>query len=575
MTDQLIRDPAALADQHHDMLVVGGGIFGICAAWDAARRGLKVALIERGDFAQGASANCYKMIHGGIRYLQHGDLVRLRQSASERSTWLRIAPHIVRPLPIVIPTYGRGHKGKALLAAGAHLYDLLTLDRNRGMRDSDRRVPASRSLSPADVLEHFPDMETAGLTGGVLIHDAQMHSPARLAIAILRSAASAGASAANHVEATRFTIENGRVTGVEARDRLDGARFRIRARIVVNATGGWSPELLGPQRLAPAHAPAFSRDAYFIVPRAMRTDHAVAVQGATRDPDALLARPARHLFVVPWRQYTIIGVWHRVYERPADEVDVSSRELQDWIDELNGAYPALALQRSEVSLWNAGLVLFGENAPGQVHLSYGKRSRIIEHREENGTAGLYTLLGIRYTTARRDASELLDLVSRREGLGLPRADTARTPVFGGDIERMETLIDDVEQRLAGRCGGRTQAALVRNYGARFDRVLGHARGEPAEPAVLPGTDTLEAEVLHAVREEMARRLGDVVLRRTELGTGAHPGTPALERSAALMAAELGWSEATRAAEVESVQAWYRAHGPGGDGSSVSAQAAGA
>ena len=147
--------PATLADKAFDVAIIGGGIFGACAAWDAALRGLSVALVERGDFCSGTSANSFKIVHGGIRYLQHGDLVRLRTSCYERTALLRIAPHLVQPLPIVIPTYGRGRQGKALLGAGMVLYDLLTLDRNRGIKDAQRKIPWARFLSRQELLDLF------------------------------------------------------------------------------------------------------------------------------------------------------------------------------------------------------------------------------------------------------------------------------------------------------------------------------------------------------------------------------------------------------------------------------------
>src|SRR5580704_11420053 len=159
------RDLAVLAAERFDLLIVGGGAFGAAAAWDAALRGLHVALIERSDFGGGASAECFKMVHGGIRYLQHADIRRLRSSCAERSAMLRIAPHLVTPLPILIPTYGHGRQGKAFLAAGMYVYDLLTVDRNAGIGDATRRIAGTKLLSRAQTLELFPELEQRSLTG--------------------------------------------------------------------------------------------------------------------------------------------------------------------------------------------------------------------------------------------------------------------------------------------------------------------------------------------------------------------------------------------------------------------------
>ncbi|MBA2564901.1 MAG: FAD-dependent oxidoreductase, partial [Gemmatimonadetes bacterium] len=208
------RNPGALAGREFDLVVVGGGIFGVCAAWDATLRGLSVALLEKTDFAHATSANSYKMIHGGIRYLQHGDVVRLRESSGERRALLRIAPHLVHPLPIVIPTYGHAFQGKELLAAGMLAYDLLTLDRNRGIGAANRRIPRTRLLPREEVLRLFPGLEPRGLTGGAVFHDGQMYNPPRLGLAFVRSAVEGGAVAANYVEAAAFLGGDSRVTGV-------------------------------------------------------------------------------------------------------------------------------------------------------------------------------------------------------------------------------------------------------------------------------------------------------------------------------------------------------------------------
>ena len=185
---KLDRNINTLTDTEFDLIVVGAGIFGACATWEAARRGLKVALLEKTDFAHATSANHFKMVHGGIRYIQHGDLARIRESAHERSALLRIAPHLVRPLPIIIPTYGHGIKGKEILWTAMRLFDLLTWDRNRGLLP-EKNIPASTIITRSQILKLFPGIKTKGLTGGALFYDGQMVSPTRLVISFLRSAA--------------------------------------------------------------------------------------------------------------------------------------------------------------------------------------------------------------------------------------------------------------------------------------------------------------------------------------------------------------------------------------------------
>ena len=193
------RHGADLAAARFDVLVIGGGIVGACAAWDAARRGLSVALVERGDFGGGASSNSLKIVHGGLRHLQQLALGRVRESNRERAVWLRIAPHLVEPLPVVVPAYGRGAKGRAALRAGVALAGLLGRDLNADL-PPDRRLPPGRSLSREEAISLAPELDTPALAGGVLFHDGQMYSSERLLLSVLLGASRAGAVFSNHTE---------------------------------------------------------------------------------------------------------------------------------------------------------------------------------------------------------------------------------------------------------------------------------------------------------------------------------------------------------------------------------------
>jgi len=552
------RDLNALQNTEFDLVVVGGGIFGACAAWDATLRGLNVALVEADDFGAGVSANSFKIVHGGIRYLQHADLVRLRGSCRERSAMLRIAPHLVQPLPIVIPTYGHGKSGKAFLGTGMLLYDLLTLDRNRGIADPARHIVWSKFLGRDELLAQFPGLETNGLTGGALFHDAQMYNPTRLVLAFVQSACSRGAQAANHLEVVGFTRKNDRITGIEVRDTLSDGRFQIRAKIVLNTAGPWVEHLLRRSlNIALEPKGVYSRDACFVVPRRFSSPQALAVQGRTRDPDALLSRPARHLFIVPWRDFSLIGVWHVVYRDHPSTVDVPATDLESFIDEFNWAFPAVQLTLEEVRMWNAGLVPFGENEDGAEDLSYGKRSLLIDHSHTHGIDGLVSLIGIRYTMGRGDAARAVDIVTRKLGHRLGRPKTDQIPIHGGAIDDFAALSGEIEQ--AGRLEPKVAEALAHNYGTTYREVLESAGAEPALAQTLGDSTVLAAEVVHAVDREMALTLADVAFRRTDLATGGHPGEAALETCLQLMARRLGWNSVRQQQELEDVLARFPKH----------------
>lgn len=542
------RNPTQLTVREYDVLVIGAGAFGAAAARDAALRGLRTALIERSDFGGATSAECFKMVHGGIRYLQHADLPRLRASSHERSALLHIAPHLVHPLPIAIPTYGHGRRGRAVLAAGATVYDLLTLDRNSGIRDHGRHIRRSRLLGRDRLLELFPHLRAPELSGAVVFEDGQMHNPARLVLAFVSSAVDAGATACNYVEASKFLWRGSTVCGVRARDRLSGEEFEVRARLTLNAAGPWADYLQNdPQRFGTSRRLPFSRDACFIVDRAPTSEYGVAVQGLSRDKDAVLGRATRHLFAVPWRDKTLIGVWHRLFPEFPDAAHVQPEEIEAWMAELNSVYPALQLSPSEVTFANCGLVPFGETAT-QTELSFGKESRLIDHRAVHGVAGLVSLVGIRFTTARADAARALDMLLRQ----LPRApspvNTARLPLVGGDIEDFAAFEAQALLTKPPGVNDETLRALLRNHGTRYTQVL---RGRDAH--AVPDTTTLFAEIRHAIDQEMAMKLEDVVMRRTELAAGSHPGRRALEATAMEMANYLRWSDSRTREELSATE----------------------
>jgi glycerol-3-phosphate dehydrogenase len=554
----MFRNTTALNNTEYDVLIIGGGAFGAAALREAALRGLNAVLIERGDFGAGASAECFKMVHGGIRYLQHMDFPRLRASAHERSAFLRIAPHLVNPLPIAVPTYGHGRKGKAFLGAGAALYDLCTIDRNRGIRDPRRQINNTLFLSRDEVLASFPHLEAPNLTGAVVFEDGQMYNPARLVLAFVRAAVELGATAANYVTAENFLWDGTRVAGVKARDVLSGDTFDIRARATLNAAGPWADYLLNDPEHFPKHRRLpFSRDAYFIVDRKPTSEYALAVQGLSRDKDAVLARATRHLFTVPWRDKTLIGVWHRLWPESPDTAHVTEEEIATWMQELNTVYPALQLKPAEVCFANCGLVPFGETAT-ETELSFGKKSRITDHRE-TGIQGLVSLAGIRYTTARIDATEALETLLEQFTGSYRQIDSSlstRMPLPGGEIENFSDFERHAQRHSTRFVPASTIRSLLRNHGTRYSQVLQTADGEAA---LVPQSETLAAEVRYAVQREMAVRLDDVVMRRTDLSAGRHPGESAVKFVAEKMSALLGWNEQRAHEEIKRTECVLELH----------------
>lgn len=547
-----------LSSNEYDLLVVGGGIFGATAVWEASLRGMKAALIEATDFSHGSSANPYKIIHGGIRYMQHADIPRVLSSARERSAFLRIAPHLCKPLPIMIPTYGYGKLGKPFLGAGSIAFDCVTAFRNIGIKDKSRQIPATQFLNKEQVLGEFPHLDAEGLTGACVFNDGRFYNPTRLVWAFIQSAMHRGAHAANYVSADELILEGNAVVGVKATDRRSGEQIDIRSKCVLNTAGPWAERWLSSVTQG-KYKPegVYSRDACFVVKRRFESDYTLAVQGESADPDALLAREKRHLFLAPWREYTLIGVWHKVTDVKPEDVTVSDAELEMYIEEINGTYPHLQLTVDDVVMWNAGLVPFGEEQSSEENLSYGKRSNMIDHSKTEGLENFVSLIGLRYTMARGETEKALSLVQKK----MARARCAYKSDFikleSANFGTFDQLKSDLQLHCKSLWPEQVIEALAHNYGSDAFRIVDLALTNEHLCPVYENTTVTAAEIEHVCREEMVETFSDVVFRRTDAATGGNPGDSTLSAIMAQVAAIKGWDAAKCDSEIDAVKARLR------------------
>jgi len=549
---------SGLSEEVYDLVIVGGGIYGASAARDASSRGLSVALVEKGDFAGATSSQHFKMVHGGIRYLQHADISRVRESVRERRAFLRTAPHLVDPLPIVMPTYkGNFLNSKYLLGLGMLAYDIIAFDRNRGIKSRNKHIPRGRLLSRSKVLDMFPGIQPEGLTGAALFYDAQMYNPPRVVMSLIRGAAENGASVCNYMPARKFILDKNRVTGIEAEDLASGKSIRIRGKMVLNAAGPWAHwlvrENLGIELNPGVH---FSRDTCFLVKRKLSDRFVLAVMGQTRDPDSIVSREARHLFIVPWRDYSLVGVWHVVKPEKPEAVTATRAEIDAYIEEINSAYPGLNINYDEITICNWGLTLFGENEPGKKDLSYGKRSRLIDHEHEDDMKGLISLIGVRATAARGMAARAVNLVLDKITRPHVPSKTGSSPMWGGDIQDFSEYMEQQFKSCPVEFEKSVFLSLLRNYGSKYMDVVKYAMEKPQLAEAFEGTNVIKAEVIYAATEEMAQSLPDIVLRRTELGSGGNPGHEILEQCADLLGDKLGWDREQRQAEIDKLTGCY-------------------
>ena len=326
------RDLKKLSSQEYDVVVVGAGIYGACAAWDATLRGLKVALIDKGDFGAATSQNSQKIIHGGLRYLQQLDIVRMRESIRERRTLMKIAPQFVHPLPCVMPTYGHLTKGRMALAIALFLNDIIGFDRNR-LDDPQKRLPRGRTISRDELLRILPGVPRDGLTGGAVWYDCQTHNSERLVLSFILSACERGADAANHLEATGFLTKDRRVCGVRARDAITGTPVDIRGRLVLNTAGPWIDGVLGRLSGGIHSSPIMLATSTILVTRRFLGDYAAGLSsGAGRTGEKSLGgKGSRLYFVTPWRNVCLVGTAYAPYEGDPDNYRVREGDIDAFL----------------------------------------------------------------------------------------------------------------------------------------------------------------------------------------------------------------------------------------------------
>jgi glycerol-3-phosphate dehydrogenase len=558
------RKLGELAGREFDLVIVGGGICGAAAAWDATQRGLSVALLERGDFGGETSANSLKVVHGGIRYLQHLDLARVRESSRERTALLRIAPHLVHPLPVLVPTYGHGLRGAEVLGAAFALLNGLTAGRNRGVPDPDRHIPRARLVSGSRVRAWHPELDDPAMTGAGLFWDGQLYNPPRLVWEFVRTAGRAGAVAANYCEVVGFLRRGTRVVGVAVCDRLTGERFEVRSRVVVNAAGPFAGQVGVPSGTRGDGRIPLSRDMAVVIRRKLVRERSLAVQTKYQDPDAYLSRGRRHLFVVPWRDVTLVGVNSIVYRGDPNCLTVTEPEVEGFLDEINDAEPRFALTMDDVALVHAGLLPIGADALVGANVSFGKRAHVVDNARADGVDGLVTAICNRYTTARRVGERAVGLALQKLGMASRPSRSAETPLHGGRVATFAGLVQEIA-RAAGTDRFRPDVAeqVAHNHGSAYGEVLQLVHETPSYGVTLGASGTLAAQVIHAIRNEMAQKLADCVFRRTDLGTAGHPGDDALAGCAAVMAEELGWSAARTELELAEVRTRFPgSQGPG-------------
>ncbi len=513
-----------------DVAVIGGGITGAGVLLDAASRGFSAALIEKRDFASGTSSRSSKLIHGGLRYLEHFQFSLVREALRERATLARIAPHLAEPLEFLIPLYDASRRSplgsnRLKLKIGLTLYDLLAGGEN---------LARHRWVTPERVLELAPALEPEGLRGGFIYYDG-LTNDSRLVIEVIKAAAARGAVPANYVAAQKPILMNGRVSGVEACDTLTGNGFTIRAKTVVNATGVWAGEVARATGEGAEIKVRPSKGIHIIVPaKKIGNKTAVLIPSVGEQ---------RFLFVIPWLGRTMIGTTDTDYRGDLDEPVAEPAEINRVLESTARYFPGAGITSDDVISAFAGLrPLVGREGQSTTELS--RKEEILEDE-----TGMISVIGGKLTTYRRMAERIVDMVSQKLASDA-RSLTAEIPLAG--VERLKHNWPQKASEAASEFGLplETVEHLMRSYGGNYQKVLEITReSAPLKNPLLEELPHIEAEVVYCARFEMITTVEDFLARRTRISLLARDhGSDCASRVAELMGRKQGRADSPEDAQ---------------------------
>ncbi len=581
------RIPENIEARPYDLIVIGAGINGAGIARDAAMRGLRTLLLDKGDISSGTTQWATRLIHGGLRYLESYEVNLVRESLSEREKLLHIAPHLVKPLRFVVPVYDRSSRGVGMIRLGMIGYDVLSFDKS---------VPNHKMLSRDEALEQYPGLNPDGLRGAATYYDAQVEYAERVAVENAVSAARFEADVIPHAEVTRLLFDEEadsdapRVSGVEIEDHVGGGTYRAYAPVVVNVAGPWVDRVMqsagdtlgmeegSREKAERGEGTDLQEDRRMIGPT--KGSHLIVdnFPGAPKDALYVEARAdGRPYFIVPWNGRYLIGTTDFRYEDDLDYVSAEYDEIDYLIDETNAVIPEADLTRDSVLFTYSGVRPLpfkpegSESSITRSHVVYdhakGKSAAGGRLKVEGGpkVEGLISIVGGKLTTYRNLAKQTVDVAYKKLGQKPPKSATDRVPLPGGAVRDLASFSTGFRQRSG--LPDVLDERLLKIYGARAYDVLAEAGDDPSlkEPLtsgeVTVETGLMGCEVLYAVRHEMAETLADVLLRRTMAGYGPDVGLDVDEAAARVAVEHLGWDEERAEREVAEYHSYIERYTP--------------
>lgn len=548
-----------LAGEEFDVIVIGGGITGACVAYDAACRGLRVALVEKGDFGSATSSASSKVLHGGIRYLQQGRIDKVRESAMERIYFQNMVPHLCDYVPFMVPTYKSLTKGRVALVAASMAYRLATAGQNSRLLNHEHAVGPASMIGREEVKRMAPWLAMdQNISGALLLPECHMRNSERVTWSIIQGAAYNGAAVANYVTADKLVIENGSVVGVSVTESGEGESFNIRGRLTANCGGPWLGAFANENlRTSTGPITAFSRGAHLVV-RDLDLGCAIGLP-TTHKITGVAGRGGRHMFLIPWRQHVLVGTSYAPHTRSIDDVVPTDDDREQLIASINEAVGSEIIGYHNIVHSYAGLYpLTAANVNDSVYQGTGEY-QVIDHWKLDNVAGYVSVFGAKYTTARILAEKACNLIAAKLGAVAGPCCTKETPTPSGKFGSLATYRESIEKRFADRVAPQKVSRLVANFGVYAVNILEDICNDSTLDTELgSGRATLVAEAAYCASNEMIVHLDDFIFRRSGIGTLGNPGTGLLSNASKIIGRQLGWSESQVAVELARTEAAFPA-----------------
>lgn len=526
----MLRDFSKIENSHFNFIVVGGGVNGAALAWDAALKGYDVLLVEKGDFGEGASRGCFKIVHGGLRYLQHLDFSRLRSSVREQRTFRKLAPHLVKPLPFLIPCYNGFKRSQYLLEVAMTVYELLALDRNISVPEKNI-LPKHFSMSKEEVIKNFPGINQVGLTSGKVYYDAQMENCERLTFLFSKAASRAGAVVLNYAEflGSNYNNNEKKLDSVSIKDTKTNKEYQVRADHIIVSAGAWTnkivetiarsePELSKAydNNFESSHKENFSKGVQVVLPE-ISSKYGLAIESSQEDEAAVVSRGGRSFFLVPWKGKSLLGTGDYNFKGDPENLTIEESEVDSLIEETQKMYKDTKINKENVELNFGGV----RTVPKQKRYESGdvievsRRDEIENYEKTLGIKNLTTVVGVKYTTARKLAQSAISFIEEKEyGVSRPCLTTTKN-LLGGYVDGfLEEDLSEKKQCLRSILGEEATNILEENYGSEiseFLKIIEKANDISKEYRDIPLYVILE--LIHAKEKEMALEVDNVINSR--------------------------------------------------------------